>query len=126
MPKPTADDVIRALQKEPELLAEVRDKLLYGGQPGGRVTLWGLTMIEHEFGQRDEGWTLFISKDQALEYQKQHTEGCWSYEGPSPAEVTHEVAQLVIQHLTLHGAKGRSLPKGLIDISMVNVPKGQE
>jgi hypothetical protein len=109
-PKVTAEDVIRALRKDPQLLADVRAKLGAELPP----VAWGLTMVEHEFGQRDEGWSIFPTKEAALAYQKEHEGGIpeqyWTYDGPTVVRISHPVAELLIKEGRLSG-KSRRLPR---------------
>jgi hypothetical protein len=65
-------------------------------------TAYAVVMVEHEFGQRDEGWTLHITKDDAKSWQKQaNSRGAgapgqyFSYEGPIQVNVTEAVWRLL-------------------------------
>lgn len=93
--KVTADDVLKALEKRPDLLREVQERL----SPEPR-TAWVLTLVEHEFGQRDEGSILFIDRDDALAYKAERTgRGApgqfFTYDGPEAVQVTPEVYQRI-------------------------------
>jgi hypothetical protein len=93
--KTTADDVIKALEKRTDLLREVKERL----SPEPR-TVWALTLVEHEFGQRDEGSILFIRRTDAIDYKNERTgRGApgqfFTYDGPDSVQVTPEVYQRI-------------------------------
>lgn len=77
--KTQADRLVAALRRKPELLQEVLQQLTPGD--GIRVPVgdddvlgvhvaFAVLMVEHEFGQRDEGWTLHATRDEALAWKK--------------------------------------------------------
>jgi len=86
-------------------------------------------MVEHEWGQRDEGWRMFPSQAQALEYKKEN-EGpgapgqYFSYEGPYIYHVTAEVWDLLHMHPGSTFGEGRHLPPEghLITVEDIRVP----
>lgn len=89
-----ADRVIETLKRDPELLEAVKIRLHVA--EGTTFVCYVLLMVEHEFGQRDEGWTLYRTKE-AAEAAKEKEEGpgapgqYFSYEGPTPFEVEYPV-----------------------------------
>lgn len=68
--KDNADRVLEALAKKPELLAEIKARMA-PVDPRATYAAWAVLMIEHEWGQRDEGWTLFPDKDLAEAHKKE-------------------------------------------------------
>lgn len=109
-----ADRIVDALKEHPELLREVRRKLQEDSSPdlNRNVSVWYVQCVEHEFGQRDDGWSLFYDHDSAFEYAKgQGTPGrreqYWSYEDPKPIAATMEVALLILKHKRLCGKGNR-------------------
>jgi len=118
----TAEQVIRALAKDPQLLADVKAKLgLVAKTHAGFAT----QSIEHDFGQRNEGWSIFLTKDEATAWQREMNGGGWSYEGPYGIEMTGEVYAAATVARRIPG-KSNSLPRGtLITMSMVTLPKAE-
>lgn len=102
-----ADRIVKALQEHPELLRDVLRKL-QDGCANQTHTCWYVQKVEHEFGQRDDGWTLWGSKAEADKFQKsKETEGraeqYWTYETPKPITVDAEVGELLLTLPKLHG-----------------------
>jgi len=125
MSKVTADQVVKALEKDPELLKEVKSKL----NPEPRVA-FAVLMVEHEFGQRDEGYTLWPTEE-AAKAHKQRNEGpgapgqYFSYEGPYAYAVTPEVWE-AIQEKGRVSSRKNHLPgrNTVITPEMVHMPEG--
>lgn len=81
--KDDADKVMAALERKPDLLAEIKSRLGYTPPPpgildedpiikdllGASFQAWAVLMVEHEFGQRDEGYTLFLTVNLAKAYK---------------------------------------------------------
>lgn len=164
--KITADDVVNALKKDPELLAEVKARLDFDPEinsggfgalhyasatehcAGGRNdtadweqvncpdcmrsyprprTAWAVLMVEHEFGQRDEGWTLWASQEEA----QAHKDKCqgpgapgqyFSYEGPRAYTVAPDVWAKLQKQERL-SSQGRSFPKQGTTITKEHISK---
>jgi hypothetical protein len=82
---------------------------------------WAVLMIEHEFGQRDEGWTLFATLDAAKDWRAEKNKGSsgapgqyFSYETPIPMTVDHAVWTRLSTEGELH-SRGNKLPaKGTV------------
>lgn len=75
--KDQADRILAALEGKPELREEIRRRLQETPpQAKGEDSTtsdschvaWAVLMVEHEFGQRDEGYTLFLTKEKAAAY----------------------------------------------------------
>lgn len=107
----TAADVIKALEKRPDLLESVKAQL---AEPQVNQVAWTLLSVEHEFGQRDEGWSLFPTQEAARVWKEEHEGGTvgqyFTYEGPKAFEVTAEVWKLLKEKGRLN-SKSNSLPK---------------
>ncbi len=79
--KDAADRILDALGRNPELKAEIRSRLateafteIMSTAKPTTFTAWAVLAVEHEFGQRDEGWMLFASKTDAQTYLGQRND----------------------------------------------------
>ena len=110
--KVTAERVLEALEKNPELLKEVKERL----NPEPR-TAFAVLMVEHEFGQRDEGWTLHPTYEEAMAHKKE-MEGpgapgqYFSYEGPRAFPVDVKVWALLEEEGSLSSKSNHWHPEG--------------
>ena len=87
-------------------------------------TVWALTQVEHEFGQRDEGFILFPSNSAAKDFAKENRTPGWSYEGPKAVEVSPVVWERIQREKVVHGPNHlKRPPKGLISESTWNKPQ---
>jgi len=95
------------------------------GEPDSTTwTVWALTQIEHEFGQRDEGFILFPSNSSAKDFAKANRTPGWDYEGPKAVEVSKGVLDKIQQEKVVYGPNHlKRLPKGLISESTWNKPQ---
>lgn len=123
MPKPTADQVIKALEKDPNLMSEVRKKL----EANIYYRAWAVLMVEHDWGQRDEGWTLWLTKEGA-EAHKKECEGpvqYFSYEGPLMFLIDGDVkAAIENSERGFVASKSKHFPARdtIITLEMIHVP----
>lgn len=129
MPKPTADQVIKALEKDPELMSEVRKKL----DQNTYYHAWAVLMVEHEWGQRDEGWSLWLTEEEALAHKKK-CEGpgapgqYFSYEGPRMYLVDANVkAAIKNSKRGCVASKGKHFPARdtIITLELIHVPSSE-
>jgi len=95
------DDYLQTLKDEHDRLALAAAKKVLEGPH----MAWSVLMIEHEFGQRDEGWALFMSREDAEAYRVEQSKGShgapgqyFEYGTPVPQTVEHGVwLRLVVE-----------------------------
>ncbi len=116
--KEKAARIVEALKARPELHAEVERQLVEGATP---KTAFAVLMIEHEFGQRDEGYVIFPTWEAA---EKAVSEGnkrgagapgqFFEHTGPHTVLIKHEVYALLMKHGRLASQSNGLPPKGLV------------
>lgn len=96
--KTQADRLVAALRRKPELLQEVLRQLAPGEDESvddeddvlGAHVAFAVLMVEHEFGQRDEGWSLHATRGDALAWKQKQE----ALPGASGQAFTYHVSSL--------------------------------
>ena len=93
--KDKAARIVEALKGHPELHSELQRQLTDVDAP---LAAYAVQCTEHEFGQRDDGWSLHASEENARAWVKirmgsnpRSREQFWSYSSPYMVTVTREV-----------------------------------